>query len=259
MKPLIVWLLFPIFLLTACSSTALIDFQEYQPEDLPWLTDEASQDGVNLSLWGIYALSKDVVFLYGSFKTSPGALRSVLLRSSDSGRHWKEVMQPERGSEITELVFLPGGQGWAVALWTVEGPGRAYLYHSDDSGAHWQRVSEFPLFDLGGQSLPSGLQFLDSQQGSVRILSIANLACCRYETLDGGLTWQKTDDCLSEDECLLKTPSECSLEKMSWKYSVSKSESTIKVSRRLSLDGYWTEMSKIPLHYGYAQGKIVLP
>jgi photosystem II stability/assembly factor-like uncharacterized protein len=259
MKPFLVWLLFPIFLLTACSSTALIDFQDYRPEDLPSLTDDAGQNGVNLRLWGIHALSKDVVFLYGSFNTSPGTLRSVLLRSRDGGRHWKEVMQPERGSEITELFFLPGGQGWAVALWTVDGPGRSYLFHSDDSGAHWKLVTEFPQYDLGWHSFPSGLQFLNAQQGSVRILSIVNLACCNYETDDGGLTWQKTDDCLSEEECLLKTPSECSLEEMSWKYGVSQAESTIKISRRLSLDGYWTEVSKIPLHYGYKEGKIVLP
>jgi len=258
-KYLLVWALFPIFLLTACSSTALIDFQDFQPEDLPGLTDEAGQNGVNLRLWGIHALSKDVVFLYGSFAASPGTLRSVLLRSNDGGRHWKEVMQPEMGSEITELYFLPGGQGWAVALWTVEGPGRAYLFHSDDSGSHWQRVSEFPLSGPGGNSYPSGLQFQDDRQGSVRVLSIVNLACCRYVTHDGGLTWVKTDDCLSKDDCLLKTLNEYSLEKMSWKYRVLKSESTIKISRRSSLDGNWVEMSKLPLHYGYAQGRIVLP
>jgi hypothetical protein len=83
--------------------------------------------------------------------------------------------------------------------------------------------------------------------------------CCRYETEDGGLSWQKTDDCLSGEGCLLETPSECSLEKMSWKYGVLQSESAIKISRRLSLEGSWIEVSKIPLHYGYSQGKIVLP
>jgi len=168
-------------------------------------------------------------------------------------------MRPEMGSEITELVFSPNQQGWAMALWTVEGPGRAYLYHSKDSGAHWQRVSEFPLVGLGGHSFPSGLQFQDTEQGSVHILSVLTLACCRYETNDGGLTWHKTDDCLSEDECLLKRASECSLEKMSWKIGVSQSESAIKISRRMSVDGYWREASRIPLHYGYAHGKILLP
>jgi photosystem II stability/assembly factor-like uncharacterized protein len=259
MKFLVVFLIIPIFLLTACSSTALIDFQDYQPDDLPWFADEAGQNGVTLRFSGIYALSKDIVFLYGGLATAPGTLRSVLLRSTDGGRHWKEVMQPETGSEITELVFLEHGLGWAVALWTVEGPGRAYLYHTKDSGAHWQRVSKFPLVGLGGNIIPSGLQFQNTQQGKVRILNIMDLACCSYQTVDGGLTWAKTDVCLSEHECLLNTPSECSLEKLSWKYSVSKSESAIKISQRLSFDGAWTEVSKIPLHYGYSQGKITLP
>jgi hypothetical protein len=259
-KSLFIFILsIPLFFLSGCGRTPPIQFQDYQPDDMQWLTDEADQSGVTLRLTGIHALERNIVFLYGGLITEPGTLRSVLLRSTDGGRYWKEVMQPEAGSEITELVFIENEIGWAVALWMVEGPGRAYLYHTEDAGAHWQQVSEFPMYDLGGHSFPSGLQFSNAQQGTIRILSVLNMDCCRYETEDGGLTWHKTDDCLSEEECLLETPSECSLEKMSWKYGISQPDSAIKISRRLSLDESWTEVSKIPLHYGYSQGKIVLP
>jgi hypothetical protein len=154
---------------------------------------------------------------------------------------------------------MPDGLGWAMVMHTLEGPGRTYLYQTIDSGDHWQVLSEFPLYGLGGHSYPSGLQFQDSQVGSVRILCIISLACCRYDTQDGGLTWQKTEDCQPEEECRFDAHKESSYEQTSWQYSLSKVESTIKISRRLSPDGNWTEISKIPLHYEYAEGKIVLP
>jgi hypothetical protein len=167
-------------------------------------------------------------------------------------------MQPETGSEVTELVFLPNGWGWAVVMRTLGGLGQAFLYHSEDSGAHWQWISEFPLFGLGEHSYPSGLQFQDPLVGSVRILSIINLAGCRYETVDGGLTWRATGDCRPEKECLIDTLNQFTLEEISWKYDVSQLDSAIVISGK-SYDEDWTEVSTIPLYYGYEQGKIVLP
>jgi photosystem II stability/assembly factor-like uncharacterized protein len=254
-----IFLLACVLFLSACRPAPAIAFQEYQPADLPRLTDEAAQTGVTLRLTGIRAASERALFLYGGLITASGTLRSVLLRSTDGGQRWQDVMRPEAGSEVTELVFLPGGLGWAVVQWMVGGPGPATLYRSQDHGAHWQRLAELPLRGLSGHSLPAGLQFADTRQGSIRILSLTNLACCRYDTADGGLTWAQTDVCLSEQDCLVETPSETSLEKVSWKYSVSQAGAVIKISRRTLPDGPWMDVSKIPLHYGYAEGKISVP
>ena len=57
----------------------------------------------------------------------------------------------------------------------------------------------------------------DLAPGSVRILKIVSLACCRYDTTDGGLTWQATGDCLPEDGCRIRTAGECSREGISWR------------------------------------------
>jgi hypothetical protein len=165
----------------------------------------------------------------------------------------KEVMQPETAARSSSCLYLTVGLAGLRAL----GWWDRHL-HSEDSGAHWQWISEFPLFGLGEHSYPSGLQFQDPLVGSVRILSIINLACCRYETVDGGLTWRATGDCRPEKECLIETLNQYTLEEISWKYDVSQLDSAIVISGK-SYDEDWTEVSTIPLYYGYEQGKIVLP
>ena len=174
---------------------------------MQWLEEAATEYGVSLNLWGIYALSKDVVFLFGSLNAGPGALRSVLLRSTDGGAHWSEVMHPETSSEVIEVVFVENGDGWALVLKTVEGPGPAYLYHTTDWGENWQRLSELPLYGLGAHSYPVGLQFTNSQHGYVKILATSRMldalseACCIYETKDAGITWNETSNCFTIDDC----------------------------------------------------------
>ncbi len=254
-----IFLLICLITCSACGPAPAVAFRVYQPADLTRLTDEAGLNGVTLRLTGIRAVNDQVLFLYGGLVTAPGTLRSVLLRSADGGQRWKEAMQPEAGSEVTELVFLEGDLGWAVVQWMVGGPGPANLYHSRDNGATWRRVGGLPLRGLSGHSLAAGLQFIDAERGWIRILSLADLACCRYDTLDGGLTWGQTGDCQPEQGCRVETPSETSVEKFSWKYAVSQAEAVIVISRRALPDGPWVDISRLPLDYAYAAGKISVP
>jgi hypothetical protein len=238
-----------------------IDFQITQ-----WLEEQAMESGVELFPWGIYALNKDIVFLFGSLQVPARSIRSVLLRSNDEGKHWREVMQPETGSDVTELIFVEGGYGWALVLWTVEGAGPACLYHTTDHGASWQKLSDIPFF--GGHSATFDMQFFDKQHGQVRVEILDGEAgCCLLDSTDGGLTWEETSGCQSADECdfgwrnhitvWAQDASQWQLKVQS--FDVPRELRQIKISRRLPSEEMWALVSSIPVHFEYSNGQLVVP
>lgn len=257
-------LLVSAVLLSSCSCSPTLRFLDERPKNMQWLEEVATEHGVYLNLWGIYALSEDVVLLFGGLYTGPGTLRSVLLRSIDGGSHWSEVMHPETASDVIEVVFVEGGEGWALVLWTVEGPGPAYLYHTTDWGQNWQRLSKLPLYGLGAHSYPVGLEFTDSRHGYVKILATSRMlgalseCCCLYETTDGGITWNETGNCFTIDDCRLNEVTESVAgDGSAWRVE-SQPDATIQVSRRLPSEG-WKVVSSIPVRFEYVDGEIVAP
>ena len=114
---------------------------------------------------GIYALNRETLFLFGGVKDVSderwGPYYSLLLRSSDGGKHWHEVMQPVPGSEVVEIALVEAGDGWALVGWISEGPGPASLYHTTDYGESWELLSNIPFF--GGHSATVDIQFFDNQ------------------------------------------------------------------------------------------------
>src|SRR5919108_5704225 len=110
------YVLVGIILITNCVScsrwnvsnhdTPIIQFAEYQFYDYD--QDEANQNGVELWINGIYAIDKDIVFLFGNVAISDvlGRHRSLLLRSNDGGQHWQEVkIKPELNQSILAVAF----------------------------------------------------------------------------------------------------------------------------------------------------------
>ncbi len=244
-------------------SFSVVQFLDLQLAGFP--EEQAIEFGIGLFPWDVYALDKDVVFLFGELRIPAMSIRSLLLHSDDGGKHWYEVMQPEPGSATTELFFVDDGHGWALVVWTVEGAGPANLYHTKDYGKSWQKLSDIPFF--GGHSFTFDLQFSDKQHGQVKaekMLDRANHHCCTLSSTDGGLTWNETDDCgecdygmRRQDVVLARDGSQWQVEVDS--FDVSKELCRVKISRRLSSENTWTVVSSIPTYFEYSSGQLVVP
>lgn len=294
-----------LLLLTACSSPIgnqqPIDFTEIQFQDLepslvpPGSDDErAEEQGVSLHLEGIYALDESTVFLYGQII---GGIygRSVLLRSGNGGQTWYEVMTPIRGNSVLRITFAEGGFGWAIAGWTIEGPGPLSLYRSVDYGQTWEWLSS--IHNVFG--VPYGMVFSDEQNGQIKIVYYSanpysdHLAV--LTTTDGGLTWVETNgfplweewdgittptqtiDVTNRDEVRNRffdlagwdnpedgywhcEPCETIGRNGSrWQLHSGSFQENHVISRRLATETEWTTIIEIPRHYDYSGGRIIPP
>ena len=156
--------------------------------------DQLAEVGAKLRPSGIYALSEDVIFLYGQlFAGQVG--RSVLLRSTNGGKNWREIMVPIRGSAVHHLTFTADGYGWALVGWTIEGPGPLDLYGTDDYGEHWQHLSF-----LGNQPIPFGIMRDSQLDGEIKIAHLTGNPfsdrLALYSTNQGGREWDETSSVL---------------------------------------------------------------
>jgi len=200
------------FSVTACSSDqtlplqtptlpipidAALTFWEH-PFDLrgmQWMEEQAEDFGVWLELSGVYALDKDTAFVYGGIGVPAGIIRSVLLRSADGGQSWQEVMEPVAGSSTIFMDFVDENEGWALALWTVEGAGPMTLYHTTDSGLTWATLGEVPKSVWYGY--PLAMNFSDHLYGQIDVIYDAGEPVTNriayLTTQDGGVSWRETD------------------------------------------------------------------
>lgn len=171
----------------------------FDPDDLAVPIEEADEYGVDLNVSGLCAIDKDVAFLFGGVGVAPGTLRSFMLQTTDGGKSWHEVMSPVIGSEVTNVAFSDHQHGWALAIWTVEGPGAIVLFGSTDGGKTWRQLAEIERSP--GHAVPDGypvsMTFKSAQKGEIE-LSYADESTTNddtreeIETLasgDGGRTW----------------------------------------------------------------------
>ncbi len=149
---------------------------------------------VGIGFHGLYALDKKTAFLWGvAGNVEGGGLRrSILLKTTDGGRHWIETMLPVVSSDIQQLTFLDNGQGWALIIWTVESTGWPRVSRTQDYGQTWDKPVRIPTSEWYGYS--TQMQFFDEQNGQVVIFyDIEDPTQIAFATTsDGGQTWQET-------------------------------------------------------------------
>ncbi len=249
------------------SKSPQLQFLDFRTEEaLLYAADEKVDKGVHLSVF-IYGFDKNTVFLLGSLQTSAVSIRSLLLRSEDGGRNWREVMTPVTGSDVIRLFFLNKQTGWALLGQTSEGPGQLYLYKTKDSGKSWKKVSRIPKRHYTGW--PKGFGFIDERNGRIEMLydgAAPTDGFAVMSTSDGGVSWQETRS-LSLDEYREKYERES--EEPSADYATARDGTQWKIQeqhngqvsilRRRRSGDKWSIASTLPSHFGYSDGRVIPP
>jgi photosystem II stability/assembly factor-like uncharacterized protein len=167
------------------------------PDDC-WQCEQEEKTWVKVD--ALYAIDITDVFIGGHTLFPGAANRSFLLRSTDQGLHWTEVMSTTTRSGVTRIAFIGEGEGWAL----VEGVGDAgeampvTIWHSSDYGVTWQMLGNVLYNENKGESIfcyINGMKFYNSRYGEIKIV-------CRdpgphdyfaiLSTSDGGITWQRS-------------------------------------------------------------------
>lgn len=244
-----------------------MQFLDFRTEQALLYADaEKAGEGVDLSV-SIYGLDKNIALLLGSLQTSAVSIRSLLLRSEDGGRSWREVMTPATGSDVIRLFFLNKQTGWALLGQTSEGPGQLYLYKTRDSGKSWKKVSRIPKRHYTGW--PKGFGFIDERNGRIEMLydgAAPTDGFAVMSTSDGGISWQETrslslDEYRENYERESEEPSAdyvTARDGTQWKLQ-EQPNGQVSILRRRRPGGKWSIASTLPSHFGYSDGQVILP
>lgn len=129
------------------------------------------------------------IYLFGRLGLPSHSLRALLLRSTDGGAHWIEVLPEVEHSEVLFVDFA-GCEGRALVGWSTEGPGEVTLYASADCGATWKRRSKLPKSVWS--EWPESMAWKSARQGTVWMLDTngENPLPRVLTTRDGGRTWK---------------------------------------------------------------------
>ena len=122
------------------------------------------------------------------------AVRSALLRSTDSGKTWSDTGVWMTGCITTGFYVLDAKHAWAMVSWGVEGPTPPiYTFRTADGGKTWTR-SKTPLpgkEKVGVIPFVKKLSFRDARNGEA-IMGSAAGDFVTFTTDNGGDTWKAT-------------------------------------------------------------------
>jgi hypothetical protein len=226
----------------------------FDPDDLAVPIEEAEEYGVDLDVSGLCAIDKNVAFLFGGVGVAPGALRSFMLQTTDGGKTWHEVMSPVAGSEVTNVAFSDHQHGWALVMWTVEGPGSLVLFGSTDEGKTWRQLSE--IGRSPGHAVPDGypvsMTFKSAQKGEIELAYDVPEEIETLASGDGGRTWsivrrESRAESPMDDRCL---------DNADWELTTRGLGESITV-RRFDREQKLWRVTTLPTHFKYERRRVV--
>ncbi len=242
-------------------SAAAMEFlvDRFDPEGDGFFSQEAGEYGVDLDANGLCGIDKDVAYLYGSLSIAPGTFRSLLMKTADGGKSWREVMSPIFGNEVTNVAFLDSRHGWALAMWTIEGPGNPVLFGSRDEGKTWRQLAEIGLTPghTVTDGFPVSMTFQSAQRGEIEIAyeeesTTSDETRQPIETLasvDGGRSWS-----MVRREMRVPHDDGC-IDNADWELITRGLLEPITV-RRFDREQKLWRVTTLPTHFRYARGRV---
>ena len=114
---------------------------------------------------------------------------NLVLKTSDGGRHWRNVTPPNGTAEAAPLAALDEDHAW---LMRFTGPGQVSVFRTSDGGAHWREtlVKDSKFTQPGSLGL-GHITFIDRSHGWLWLSygfggdELGSL----YGTSDGGASW----------------------------------------------------------------------
>jgi hypothetical protein len=131
------------------------------------------------------------ILITGNFHAAATTMYSLILRSDDGGRTWREPFARIRGAELDEIQVYDAQMAWVDGVIQQPVATDPFFLVTEDGGASWNRV---PLFEEGTEgsivqfvfdSRDRGLALVDRGGGAMRYET--------YETETGGRAWTMRD------------------------------------------------------------------
>jgi photosystem II stability/assembly factor-like uncharacterized protein len=130
-----------------------------------------------------------------SLNSSAERTRTIVAKTTDGGKTWRETLNADRGSvNLDELFFADENHFWMITQWQIAGT-YPTLYWTSDFGDTWQKSDAINEFlrgkDHNTVSYAEGIRFRDLNKGIVvaRGMSDPEDGIYFLQTTDSGKTW----------------------------------------------------------------------
>ena len=155
-----------------------------------------SNDVLALWLTRIYGLSPETALVLGAYQVEMKTLKTVLLRTVDDGRSWRDVSPTVRDGTLFGVDFVDAKVGLAYGQSATGDPGAPFFLRTDDGGATWTLVG---ALQTAGSPAVYEFDLENAEHGVIKLLFHAvGISPERphrietHETHDGGKAWLRT-------------------------------------------------------------------
>lgn len=158
-------------------------------DDLEWagLSCDSSSCSIYVELSGASGQGKTIM-ITGDLHSTAATFYSLLLRSEDAGRTWREPFARMRGAVLDEIQMLDAQSGWISGQVTQPLALDPFLLLTADGGKSWRKV---PFYEEGTPGSVLHFKFDSREHGQALVDRGGGAKRYEiYETNTGGSDWE---------------------------------------------------------------------